>query len=163
MMKGTRQPHESKVSSDIVAESSRSKDLYIIIEGEVDILITSAPLDAAGAGQTVDAGGLYVNLFIPSELDWSEKGLKVRQETRFPEQQSTAIAFTAAKPVQMAVRLRIPSWLESSPTVKLNGKALEASAPPGGKDRRSQTEGHPPGRFRSVCFPKTGTAEWGSN
>lgn len=33
----------------IVAESSQSKDLYVIVEGEVDILITSAPLDPAGA------------------------------------------------------------------------------------------------------------------
>jgi DUF1680 family protein len=78
-----------------------------------------------------DQQGLYVNQFIASELDWSEKGLKVRQETHFPEQQSTAIVFTAAKPVQLAVRLRIPSWLESSPTVKLNGKQLDASAAPG--------------------------------
>ena len=79
-----------------------------------------------------DEQGLYVNQFIASELDWSEKGLRVRQETRFPEQQSTAIMFTAAKPVSLAVRLRIPSWLESSPAIKLNGKALEASAAPGG-------------------------------
>src|SRR5690606_22162203 len=28
---------------------------------------------------------LYVNLFIPSELTWKEKGLKIRQETNFPE------------------------------------------------------------------------------
>ncbi len=32
-----------------------------------------------------DGNGLYVNLFIPSELNWSEKGLKIRQETNFPE------------------------------------------------------------------------------
>ena len=38
---------------------------------------------------------------------------------------------TAAKPVQMAMRLRIPAWLQSAPTVKLNGRALDASAAPG--------------------------------
>ena len=37
-----------------------------------------------------DAAGLYVNLFMPSELDWKEKGLRVRQVTTFPEQQSTS-------------------------------------------------------------------------
>ncbi len=79
-----------------------------------------------------DEQGLYINQFIASELDWGEKGFKVRQETRFPEQQSTSIAFTAAKPVSIAVRLRIPSWLESSPTVRLNGRTLDASAAPGG-------------------------------
>jgi hypothetical protein len=78
-----------------------------------------------------DEQGIYVNQFIASELDWSEKGLKLRQETRFPEEQGTSFAVTAAKPVQMALRLRIPSWLETSPTVKVNGKPIEASASPG--------------------------------
>jgi uncharacterized protein len=78
-----------------------------------------------------DEAGLYVNQFIPSELTWSDKGLKLRQETRFPEQQSTTLGFTAEKPVALAVRLRIPAWLDSAPTVKINGRALEASAAPG--------------------------------
>jgi len=78
-----------------------------------------------------DHEGVYVNLFMPSELHWEEKGLKLRQETKFPDQQSTTLTVTAARPVPMAMRLRIPGWLQSSPTVKLNGKALEASAAPG--------------------------------
>jgi DUF1680 family protein len=79
-----------------------------------------------------DAGGLYVNLFIPSELDWPEKGFKLRQDTRYPESQSTTLTVATAKPGALSIRLRIPGWLESTPTVTLNGKALEASAPPGG-------------------------------
>ena len=78
-----------------------------------------------------DAEGVYVNLFIPSELDWTEKGFKLRQENKFPEQQETALIVSEAKPVKLAVRLRIPGWLQSEPTVKLNGKAIEASAAPG--------------------------------
>ena len=79
-----------------------------------------------------DDGGVYVNLFIPSELNWPEKGFGLRQDTRFPEQPRTALTVTADKPVHLALRLRIPSWLASAPTVKLNGKALEATASPGG-------------------------------
>jgi len=78
-----------------------------------------------------DADGLYVNLFIPSELNWAEKGVKVRQETKFPEQQSTSLVVTAAKPTQMSIRLRVPSWAKHAPVVKINGKALEATAAPG--------------------------------
>jgi DUF1680 family protein len=78
-----------------------------------------------------DNDGLFVNLFIPSELNWTEKGFHLRQDTKFPEQQSTTLIVTADKPVQMAVRLRIPSWLKTGPTVKVNGKALEATASPG--------------------------------
>jgi DUF1680 family protein len=78
-----------------------------------------------------DADGVYVNLFIPSELHWAEKGLRLRQDTKFPEQQSTSLLVTTDKPVQLAVRLRIPSWMKSGPTVKINGRALEATAAPG--------------------------------
>ena len=78
-----------------------------------------------------DRDGLYVNLFIPSELNWAEKGFRLRQETKFPEQASTALVVSVSKPVQLAMRLRIPEWLHSGPTVKINGKALDASASPG--------------------------------
>ena len=32
-----------------------------------------------------DDDGVYVNLFIASELDWPEKGFKLRQDTQYPE------------------------------------------------------------------------------
>jgi hypothetical protein len=78
-----------------------------------------------------DGEGLYVNQFIPSELDWAEKGFRLRQDTKFPEQQGTTLTVTAARPAPMAMRLRVPSWMQSAPAVKLNGKALDASASPG--------------------------------
>ena len=37
------------------------------------------------------AAGLYVNLFIPSELDWTEKGFKLRQETKYPASPVTTL------------------------------------------------------------------------
>ena len=43
-----------------------------------------------------DAQGLYVNQFVASELDWAGKGVKVRQETRFPDEAGTALMITAA-------------------------------------------------------------------
>ena len=78
-----------------------------------------------------NAEGLIVNLFIPSELNWNEKGLKVRQETNYPESPEVRISILEARPEPMAIRLRIPGWLRSTPTVRLNGKALDASAAPG--------------------------------
>ena len=45
-----------------------------------------------------DEQGLYVNLFIASELNWEEKGFKLRQETKFPHQPGTALVVTAARP-----------------------------------------------------------------
>ena len=78
-----------------------------------------------------DAEGLTVNLFIASELRWPEKGLTVRQETRFPEEQGITFAFTASKPVAMTLRLRVPGWTAAGGSVSVNGKKLEAFASPG--------------------------------
>lgn len=78
-----------------------------------------------------DDEGLYVNLFIASELNWQEKGFRLRQETKFPEQPGTTLTVTAAGPAPMAVRIRIPAWVASGAAVKINGKALDAAPTPG--------------------------------
>ncbi len=78
-----------------------------------------------------DNDGLYVNLFMPSELNWAEKGFVLRQETNFPDQPGTTLTFHPEKPTQLAIRLRIPEWLAATPTVKVNGKVLDASSNPG--------------------------------
>lgn len=77
-----------------------------------------------------DADGVYVNPFIASELNWAEKGVQLRQETKFPEQPGTSLFFTAQKPVKMALRIRIPEW-SSGGSVKINGRDLETLASPG--------------------------------
>jgi uncharacterized protein len=79
-----------------------------------------------------DRDGIYVNLFIPSELDWADKGFKLRQETGYPSAQSTTLTVVAANPgPPMTMRLRVPGWLQKAPVVKINGKPLDASSSPG--------------------------------
>ncbi len=77
-----------------------------------------------------DGNGLYVNLFIPSELNWSEKGLKVRQETAFPESPSTTLIVSASSPARLPIHLRIPYWARSDAAVKINGKAMDVTPSP---------------------------------
>ncbi len=77
-----------------------------------------------------DPDGVYVNLFVASELNWAEKGMRLKQETKFPETPSTTITVTADKPVQTAIRLRIPEWI-SGGSVKINGRPVDALASPG--------------------------------
>jgi DUF1680 family protein len=76
-------------------------------------------------------GSLYVNLFIASELNWREKGLRVRQETRFPEEPTTTLSFTAAKPVRLAVKVRFPAWATSGMTLTVNGAPRPVDGRPG--------------------------------
>jgi DUF1680 family protein len=76
-----------------------------------------------------DDHSLYVNLFIPSELKWREKGVRVRQETQFPSQDTTRLTLTCAKPTQLALRIRCPSWTQGM-TLAVNGKRIPFPAAP---------------------------------
>jgi uncharacterized protein len=76
-----------------------------------------------------DDDSLYVNLFVASQLEWPEKGLNIRQETKFPEQQGTSLIVSAKNPVQMEINLRIPYWAKGG-SVKINGSQLQAFSSP---------------------------------
>ena len=77
-----------------------------------------------------DGEGLFVNLFIPSVLDWKEKGMKVRQETRFPASETTVLTLSMAEPVRTTFRLRYPSWSRDV-QVRVNGKRVKVRQQPG--------------------------------
>jgi uncharacterized protein len=76
-----------------------------------------------------DEASLYVNLYIDSQLEWPEKGLQLRQETLFPEEQGTTLTISGKKPVQLGINLRVPYWAEGG-SVKINGAMLPAFASP---------------------------------
>jgi uncharacterized protein len=78
-----------------------------------------------------DDDRLFVNLYLPSELDWKEKGVTIVQTTSFPEQQGTTITVRTSKPVQFALNLRIPGWTAAGGKVAVNGKDLDVFAGPG--------------------------------
>lgn len=77
-----------------------------------------------------DDESLYVNLFIPSELTWKAKGLKVRQESRFPEEDSTRLTVTAQRPARLALKVRYPAWAGAA-ELTLNGAPQKVDASPG--------------------------------
>ncbi|MFH1266494.1 MAG: glycoside hydrolase family 127 protein, partial [Planctomycetota bacterium] len=77
-----------------------------------------------------DEAGLWVNLFIASELDWSDRGVRIRQETRFPEEEGTSLVVHAEKPVRLAIRVRVPGWATRGVGVSLNGEPLDLEAEP---------------------------------
>lgn len=63
-------------------------------------------------------GSLQVNLFIPSELSWKDKGLTLKQETDFPTSDTTKLTFTLDQPKQIAIRIRVPAWAEQGISVE---------------------------------------------
>lgn len=78
-----------------------------------------------------DRDGMYVNLFLPSELHWKERGIRLRQTNGFPETASTRLEIESAAPEQFVLRVRVPRWVDGFPTVRINGKVSEVSAAPG--------------------------------
>jgi DUF1680 family protein len=76
-----------------------------------------------------DDDALYVNLYIDSQLEWPEKKLRFKQETRFPEQQGTTITVSTDSPAKLALNLRIPYWAQGG-SVKINGEVVPAFSSP---------------------------------
>ena len=71
---------------------------------------------------------LYVNLFIPSQLTWKEKGVTLTQETHFPDDGKVTLRIDKAPKKGVTLKIRQPQWAEHSKeyNVKINGKS-EAS------------------------------------
>lgn len=74
---------------------------------------------------------LFVNLFIPSELDWKEKGLKIRQETHFPEQDKVTLNITESNGYNKPIYIRYPTWIESAVRILINGEPVRVDTHPG--------------------------------
>ena len=74
--------------------------------------------------------GIYVNLFIPSQVTWKEKGVTLLQETEFPKEETTQFTIRAEKPVRTTIYLRYPSWSKKA-EVFVNGKKVAVKQKPG--------------------------------
>ena len=70
---------------------------------------------------------LFVNLFIASQLDWKAKGVKVRQETRFPDEEGTKLVVTCERPTRLTIRVRRPFWAGKGFAVTVNGENAPAA------------------------------------
>ncbi len=72
------------------------------------------------------SAALWVNLFMPSELDWHEAGVKVTQSTNFPFDGSVSLKISSAAAKQFDLRIRRPEWASGPLVFKVNGKPLSA-------------------------------------
>ncbi len=69
-------------------------------------------------------GTLYVNLFIPSALDWAERGMRIVLETEYPFGTRATLRFEDVRgddPLEVA--LRMPGWCDA-PAARVNGEAI---------------------------------------
>lgn len=79
--------------------------------------------------KATDNSALYVNLFVPSRLDWKEKGVKLTQETNFPFADTTTITVEGSG--AFPIHVRVPGWTSEAFRIRINGEAAERATVPG--------------------------------
>jgi len=77
-----------------------------------------------------DDNTLYVNLFIPSKLDWPERGMRLRQTTKFPHEEKITLTIDSTPKQATAIKVRAPYWATSGITVRVNGAVQSVAATP---------------------------------
>lgn len=77
------------------------------------------------------ANDVFVNLFIPSQLAWKQKGLILKQETKFPEQEETSLKVMNTGKGTFGLNIRYPTWVEAGRLkIRINGKPVSIVASP---------------------------------
>jgi len=77
--------------------------------------------------------GIYVNLFVPSRVSWSQNNTQatLTQTTNYPHAQTTQLAFSMPRPETFTVYVRIPGWAGPKTNVAVNGGRADVPAEPG--------------------------------
>ena len=73
---------------------------------------------------------LYINLFAPSTLNWTDRKLVVNQSTDFPYSDTTRITLKGDGG-QYDIKVRVPRWVTRGFFVKINGRDQSVKAVPG--------------------------------
>lgn len=75
---------------------------------------------------------LFVNLYIPSQVQWARKDVSWRMETRYPYDGQVTLKVEAIKaPATFRLALRVPGWVKGDLSLTVNGQSVPAT-PSGG-------------------------------
>lgn len=69
---------------------------------------------------------IFVNLFIPSTLNWKEKNIQIEQNTDFPYKNESEFTLKLIKSQIFALNIRQPKWAENF-EILINGKIFQTS------------------------------------
>jgi len=72
---------------------------------------------------------LYVNLYIPSTLNWTDRNITIIQSTDFPNDDRSFLTIKGKG--RFDLNVRVPHWATKGFFVKINGKELKINAVPG--------------------------------
>jgi uncharacterized protein len=79
------------------------------------------------------ADGVYVNLFSPSRVQWTDGGARfgLTQKTKYPFDNKIQIEVSGSQPKDYTLYVRIPSWATPDPVLSVNGARVADAAQPG--------------------------------
>jgi DUF1680 family protein len=77
-----------------------------------------------------DDNGIWINLYISSQLNWKEKGFGLKQETGFPYSETARFTVTTEKPQELSLRFRHPFWAAPEIELLVNGKPQAVTSRP---------------------------------
>ncbi len=75
-------------------------------------------------------GAVFVNLYIPSTLQWTEGGARISltQTGEYPLKPQISFVLKTSKAVDLNLRFRIPVWAEGA-SLRVNGKPVDGVTP----------------------------------
>lgn len=79
--------------------------------------------------KSTDNRALYVNLYIPSKLNWTERDIVVEQATSFPKDDETKLTIRGNGTFD--IHVRVPGWATNGFFVEINGEEQIFHAKPG--------------------------------
>ncbi|QIA07757.1 beta-L-arabinofuranosidase domain-containing protein [Draconibacterium halophilum] len=79
--------------------------------------------------RSADNKVLYVNLYVPSTLKWTDKNITVKQTTAYPKEDHTTLTINGSGKFDLNVR--VPHWASKGFFVTINGKKQDVNAEPG--------------------------------
>jgi DUF1680 family protein len=79
-----------------------------------------------------DRSGLYVNLYVPSEVVWSrpEGEVKLVQDTQYPETDTSTFSLDLKRSMDFSLKFRVPRWARGL-SLEVNGAPANVAAEPG--------------------------------
>lgn len=78
--------------------------------------------------RSTDNSTLYVNLFVPSTLNWTERNVVVKQITCFPYSDITRLVLDGSG--KFDIKVRVPKWATQGFFIKINGRDQKIEANP---------------------------------
>jgi len=99
--------------------------------------------------KSADNQALYVNLYVPSTLKWTDRNVTVTQTTAYPKEDRTRLTIKGNG--KFDLKVRVPHWATKGFFVTINGKKEKVKAVPGSYLTLSRT--WKDGDVVELCMP----------